>query len=140
MSIQFVTFTLGEHLLGLPVENVQEVIGAQPVTPVPRSAPCVAGLMNLRGQVVTAIDLRAQFRMAARADGPGTNVLARTATGPVALVVDRIGDVIVVSGDQFEPPPATLNGPARSLIIGSYTLPDGLLLHLNLDAALDVTT
>ncbi len=132
----YVTFTLGEHLVGLPVERVQEVLGSLPMTPVPRSDPRVAGLLNLRGQVVTGIDLRSRFGLRRRRPGGdhrGT-VVVRSPGGPVALVVDRIGDVIEVADRQ--PPPATLGSPARDLVLGAYVLDDALLLDVHLDAVL----
>lgn len=129
----YVTFTLGEHLVGLPVERVQEVLGNLPMTPVPRSDSRVAGLLNLRGQVVTGIDLRTRFGLPADEEGSGT-VVVRSANGPVALVVDRIGDVIDV--DDVQPPPATLAGPVRELVRGAFVLADSLLLDVRLDAVL----
>jgi purine-binding chemotaxis protein CheW len=133
---QFVTFAVDGLLLGLPVGDVQEVLGPLPVTPVPRAGAHVAGLMNLRGQVITAIDLRTQFGLPAGPHGSGGNVLARTGAGPVALVVDRVGDVVEVTDAAFETAPATLAGHARTLIVGAYKLPDALLLHLALAVAL----
>ncbi len=131
----YVTFSLGEHLVGLPVERVQEVLGALPMTPVPRADPRVAGLLNLRGQVVTGLDLRARFALPpAEDDESAGTVVVRTPGGPVALVVDRIGDVIQVDGMQ--PPPATLTGPIRDLVRGAYVLADSLLLDVRLDAVL----
>lgn len=136
-TTQFVTFTVADLLLGLPVRDVQEVLGVMPVTPVPCTGAAVAGLMNLRGQVVTVLALRARFGLADSSPGvPGGNVLVRTAGGPVAFTVDHVGDVIDVPQDAFEAAPATLTGPGRSLIVGAYKLPAGLLLHLDLPAAL----
>ncbi|MGG5257727.1 chemotaxis protein CheW [Phycicoccus avicenniae] len=131
----YVTFSLGEHLVGLPVDRVQEVLGALPMTPVPRADGRVAGLLNLRGQVVTGIDLRSRFGLPTGEEGTGT-VVVRSPGGPVALVVDRIGDVIDV--DDPQPPPATLVGPIRDLVRGAYVLADSLLLDVRLDAVLSL--
>ena len=93
--------------------------------------------MNLRGQIVTALDLRRRLNLQ---DSDNTdrlmNVVVRTADGPVSLLVNEIGDVLVVDKDQFEPPPETLQGVTRELISGSYKLENRLLLVLNLDSAL----
>lgn len=129
-----ITFTVGDLLVGLPVVSVQEVLAPVPVTPAPRTGEHIAGLMNLRGQVVTAIDLRTRFATA-RPGPAGGVVIVRSSDAPVGLVVDGIGDVIEVSEDEFEPPPATLSGPARDLIVGAYKLPTGLLMALRLDVA-----
>jgi len=119
------------------VHRVQEVIRAQKMTRIPGSQEVVRGLMNLRGQIVTALDMRRRLNLGA-ADGsePLMNVVVRTPDGPVSLLVNEIGDVLVVDGDQFEPPPETLQGIHRELISGSYKLDGRLLLVLNLDVAI----
>ena len=131
-SQQFTTFTVGEELFGIEVENVQEVVRHQPITPVPLSAPAVAGLINLRGQVIPAIDVRQRLAPWSRggAERP-LNVIVRTDAGPVSLLVDSIGAVVDARDDDFEPPPQTLVGPARALIRGAYKLDTALLLALD---------
>lgn len=128
---QFCTFTLGGQTLGIEVLRVQEVIRAQAMTRVPLAPLAVTGLINLRGQIVTAIDLRRRLGLADRPVGvEATNVVVRTDDGPVSLLVDEIGDVLEVSADAFEPPPETLDPAARGLIRGVYKLADRLLLVL----------
>lgn len=128
-SQQFCTFLLDGHLFGVPVPAVQEVIRVQPMTPVPLAPPAVAGLINLRGQIVLAIDLRRRLGLPCRADGAlPINVVIRTAAGAVSLLVDEIGEVIEVSESSFEAPPETLRGPVRSMILGVHKL-EGNLLH-----------
>ncbi len=122
--------------LGVEVHRVQEVIRAQKMTRVPGAMEVVRGLMNLRGQIVTALDMRRRLGlMDSEAREATMNVVVRTPDGPVSLLVNEIGDVIVVDSDQFEPPPETLQGNHRELISGSYKLQGKLLLVLNLDAA-----
>ena len=121
--------------LGVEVHRVQEVIRAQKMTRVPGAAEVVRGLMNLRGQIVTALDMRRRLGLMDESGEATMNVVVRTPDGPVSLLVNEIGDVIVVETDQFEPPPETLQGHHRELISGSYKLQGRLMLVLNLDAA-----
>lgn len=137
---QFCTFFLDDFLLGVEVRQVQEVIRYQEMTRVPLAPPVVRGLINLRGQIVTAIDLRRRLELRDRpADRLPMNVVIRTADGPVSLLVDEIGDVVEVADDVYERPPETLHGPARGLIQGAYKLPDRLLLILDIEKAVQMT-
>jgi len=114
------------------------VIRAQPLTVVPLTQPVIAGLMNLRGQIVTAIDLRHRLGLPPREPGERPiNVVVRTPDGAVSLLVDEIGDVIEVSDDAFERAPETLDDDARALIRGAYKLKDRLLLVLDAARTLD---
>ena len=129
---QLCTFRLDDLSFGVPVEQVQEVLRCQPMTRVPLAPAVVRGLINLRGQIVTAFDLHRRLGLAERrADFVPMNVVVRTDDGPVSFLVDEIGDVVEVSADQFETPPNTLRGPARLLIQGAYKLPNQLLLVLD---------
>ncbi len=131
-SSQFCTFTLGGQYLGLEVLKVQEIIRHQEMTRVPLAHPVVRGLINLRGQIVTAVDLRRRLDMPERPEGQlPVNVVVQTDDGAVSLLVDEIGDVVEVSERDFERPPETLRGAARDLIRGAYKLPGRLLLILD---------
>lgn len=129
---QFCTFYLGGLYFGMAVTKVQEVIRYQEMTPIPL-APCVvSGLINLRGQIVMAIELRRVLGFDDRPPGAlPMNVVVRTDEGAVSLLVDRIGDVIQVEAEAFERVPDTLTGVARELILGAYKLTDSLLLVLD---------
>jgi purine-binding chemotaxis protein CheW len=134
---QFCTFHVGPLFLGIEVRLVQEVIRAQAMTRVPLAARAVRGLINLRGQIVTAIDLRERFGMPpAERDRAPMNVVVCTEAGPVSLLVDEIGDVLEVGDADYEDPPETLDAVSRELIQGVYKLPDRLLLVLDTEAAL----
>lgn len=136
---QFCTFLLAGHHFGVDVTSVQEVIRAQEMTRVPLTPPVVRGLINLRGQIVTALDLRRRLDLPDRPDGdPPVNVVVRTDDGAVSLLVDEIGDVLDVPEAAFERPPETLAGPARDLIRGAYKLDGRLLLILDTDRAVDL--
>ena len=135
------TFTVHDRYLGVPVERVLEVMRAQSITPVPFAHPHIGGLINLRGQIVTAFDLRARLDLPPRdADEPSATVILSTDAGALALIVDGLGDVVVVDEDRFEPPPETLRSESRHLIKGAYKLDDALLLDLDLDETLALST
>ena len=129
---QFCTFFLGEQCFGLDVLKVQEIVRFQPLTRVPLAHRVVRGLINLRGQIVTALDLRRRLDLPDRDEEyEPVNVVVQTDDGAVSLLVDEIGDVLEVSKEQFERSPETLQGPARELIQGAYKLPDRLLVILD---------
>ncbi len=131
---QYCTFRLGSLFFGVEVTKVQEVIRYQEMTPIPLAQRTVSGLINLRGQIVTAIDLRRVLEFEDRpADERPMNVVIRTDEGAVSLLVDRIGDVMHVDSDSFERVPDTITGVARDLVLGAYKLPDTLLLVLDTD-------
>jgi len=136
---QFCTFYLGDLFFGVEVHKVQEVIRYQEMTQVPLASRVVQGLINLRGQIVTAIDLRRRLELKDRpADALPMNVVIRTDDGPVSLLVDEIGDVLEAQSDAYERPPETLRGIARELIRGAYKLKGRLLLTLDTDRAVNL--
>jgi purine-binding chemotaxis protein CheW len=135
---QYTTFTLGEHLYGVEVERVQEVLRFQQSTPVPLAPAAVGGLINLRGQVVTALDLRTRMGLPERgADQDPINVVVRVGGEAVSLLVDVIGEVVNVTDELFEGPPDTLTGRQRELIRGAYKLDGQLLLALDVDRVVE---
>jgi purine-binding chemotaxis protein CheW len=138
-SGQFCTFFLDGHFFGVPVQRVQEVIRYQEMTRVPLVPPVVRGLINLRGQIVTAIDLRKRLGMTERpASQLPMNVVVRTGDGAFSLLVDEIGDVIEVTEKSFERPPETLQGVAQEMIRGVHKMPERLLLLLDTERVVDV--
>ena len=137
---QYCTFYVAGHYFGLDVLRVQEVIRYQEMTRVPLAPPVVRGLINLRGQIVTALDLRRRLELHDRpADQLPINVVVQTDDGAVSLLVDEIGDVLEVREQAFERPPETLKGTARELIRGAYKLEDKLLLILDTERTVSLT-
>ena len=127
-------------MFGTPVPKVQEVIQHQEMTRVPLAPDVVSGLINLRGQIVSAIDLRRRLGFADRADGVlPVNVVIRTEDGPVSFLVDEIGDVIEVEEENFEQAPETLQGHGGELVRGVYKLPNRLLVVLDTERAANGT-
>jgi len=136
---QFCTFYLAGQCYGLDVLKVQEIVRSQPMTCVPLAHHKVRGLINLRGQIVTAIDLRRCLDLPERDDtNEHLNVVVLTDEGPVSLLVDEIGDVLELSDEQFERPPETLQSAARDLIVGAYKLPERLVVILDSEQILVV--
>jgi purine-binding chemotaxis protein CheW len=137
MVRQLASFFVGELRFGVDILAVQEVRAAAALTPVPRAARIVAGLLNLRGQIVPAIDVRRCLDLAeAPAGNPPMNLILYTGEGCVSLLVDRMGEIHDVSEEDFEPPPPTVRGRSREIIRGAYKLEDGLLLALDIDKIL----
>ena len=136
---RFCTFHLGDLFLGIPVTRVQEVIRYQERTRVPLVSAVVHGLINLRGEIVTTIDLRHRLELEPRAeDHEPINVVVRSDDGVVSLLVDEISDVFEVTDENFEPLPPTLQGVYREFVRGIYKLDDRLLLILDTDRLLEL--
>jgi purine-binding chemotaxis protein CheW len=129
-SSQFCTFYLDKLLFGVDLKGVQEVIRSLDLTLVPLAPPVVSGLINLRGQIVTAVDLRRRLELDSAPPGTRSmNVVVRSVDGAVSLLVDEIGDVVEVEESTFEPPPETLRPSVRNIILGIHKL-KGRLLHV----------
>ena len=137
---QFATFTVDTLLFGVEVYKVQEVIRFQEMTIVPLAGHSAAGLINLRGEVVPAIDMRTRLGLPPLPAGMSPmNVVVRVDNEPISLLVDAIGEVAHVTAEQFEEPPETLTGPGRALITGAYKLQGSLLLALDVTRVAEVS-
>ena len=133
---QFLTFFLGDLFCGIEVEDIQEVLRDQEITRVPLAPAVVRGLINLRGQIVTAIDLRRRLDLGERRqDELPLNVVLRSGGGGVSLLVDQIGDVVEVEEGTFERSPHTLDPTGRSMIRGVHKLKDRLMHVLDTEKA-----
>jgi purine-binding chemotaxis protein CheW len=133
---QLCTFTVKDQLFGVEIEGVQELLRHQAMTPVPLSSREIGGLINLRGQIVVAIDLRHLLGMELRSSEElPMNVILRTGDALVSLLVDEIGDVVEVSESSFGTPPETLDGIGRDLIRSVVMLEKHLLLVLDTEKA-----
>jgi purine-binding chemotaxis protein CheW len=140
MSRQYCTFRLDGHLFGVPVGSVQEVLKQQDLTTVPLAPPEVSGLINLRGQIITTLDLRTRLGLSGRAPGaPAVNVVVRTSEGGVvSLLVDEIGDVLEPSDESFEALPETVPSRIRALVRSVCKLDGQLMLVLDTELAVHV--
>lgn len=128
--MKYCTFYVDDLYLGIEVTQVVEVIRYQEMTRVPLAPDIVQGLINLRGQILCAVDLRRRLGMPERgedADLPD-NVVIQTHDGALSLLVDVVGDVVEVEHDEVEPPPHSLRPEHRDLIRGVYKTSDDLML------------
>ena len=139
-SGQFSTFFVADLFFGVDVLNVQEVLRFQQMTPVPQAPGVIEGLINLRGQIVTAIDMRRRLGLPPRAeDKSPMNMVVRTSDGAVSLLVDEIGDVLDMDAATYERPPENLDPAAREVIRGVYKLQGRLLLVLDAERTAELT-
>ena len=131
-AARYCTFDVGGLLLGIDVAVVQEVLGRVATTRVPLADPCVAGLINLRGQIVTAVDARRRLGLSPRQpSAPETNVVIRTAHESVSLVVDSEGEVVNLTDADIAALPETVSPIIRSFVTGACHVDDRLLLLLD---------
>jgi purine-binding chemotaxis protein CheW len=138
-SRQFCTFYLDNLLFGVESRKIQEVVTYRELRPVPLAPAVVSGLMNLRGQVVVALELRRQLELPARpANMTPVCLVVHAASGTVCLIADEVGNVLEVEEQTFEPSPQTLSERLRSVILGVHKL-DGQLMHvLDTDLACEI--
>ena len=129
---EFVTFRLADQWLGIPVLAVQEVLVEQRIARVPLSPPAIAGFLNLRGQIVTAVDLRTTLRLEPRdAEAELMNVVVSHEGELFAFMVDEVGDVVSVENQSIEPTPRTLDARWKAACSGIVRRTAGLLLVMN---------
>jgi purine-binding chemotaxis protein CheW len=136
---QYCTFWVAGLTFGVDVADVQEVLRWHDMSPVPRAPECVTGLINLRGQIVTAIDLRLRLGLPPRAEGElPMNVVLRSRDELVRLLVDDIGDVIDTEGQPLVPTPSNVPVQVSACLRGVLPRADAILLVLDPDLAADV--
>ncbi len=133
---QYCTFKLAQYLCGIDVLVVHEILRQQPMTRVPLAPAVVKGLINLRGQIITALDMRTRLAFPPREDGkPPINIVVTVGEGAeastAALLVDEIGDVVDIDPATCEPPPDTIRGAVRELIHSVCKMDKGVILILD---------
>lgn len=138
---EFVTMFIEGQMFGIPVLMVQDVLGPQKITRIPLAPPEVAGSLNLRGRIVTAIDVRMRLRLPKRKpeDGEGMSVVVDMRGELYSLRVDSVGEVLSLPSAKFERNPPTLDPLWREFSNGIYRLDDKLLVVLDVPRLLDFT-
>jgi purine-binding chemotaxis protein CheW len=138
---QVCAFTLGEHLFGIDIEFVQEVLRFQECTPIPMTPALVTGLLNLRGKIVMAIDLRQRLGIDPRSETkPPTNIVVRLEDGSLSFLVDELFDILTLGDEQFEQVPDTLTKAEKRFVTGCYKLDTRLLIMLDATQVADISS
>ena len=128
----YTTFHVGDLFFGIPAIDVVELSRNLDVTAVPKGPISVSGLMNLRGQLVPAIDMHIRLGIENNhSDGAGVSIILSSNGSQVALIVDSVGEILSLNSNFFEPPPNKLTELAKEVVLGVYKLPDRLLLILD---------
>lgn len=137
---QVCAFSLGDQLFGIDVGYIQEVFRFQECTPVPLTPSLVTGLLNLRGQIVLAIDLRQRFGIPPRSsDTSPTSIVVRMDEGVLSFLVDELFDIMTLEQTQFEAIPETLTEVEKQFVTGCYKLQDRLLIMLDAEQVGDIS-
>lgn len=136
---EFVTITIGDQWFGVPVLKVQDVLDTQTITYIPLAPPEVAGALNLRGRIVTAIDVRRRLKLPDRESDKGSMSVVVDHGGELySLIVDSVGEVLSLPAATFERNPSTLDPVWQSISAGVYRLDGKLLLVVDVENLLDV--
>ena len=134
----YITMIIADQLFGLPVLSVHDVLGPQKIAYIPLAPPEVAGSLNLRGRIVTAIDMRIRLGLPPRPDGEeGMSVVAEANGELYSLIIDTVGEVLSLPYDRFEQNPSTLDARWRAVTAGIFRLDERLLVVLDVDRVLD---
>ncbi len=134
---EFVTFTIAGQLFGIPVLQIQDVLSSYQITPIPLAPPEITGSLNLRGRVVTAIDVRLRLGLSARAkEAESMSIVAEDEGELYSLMVDSVGEVLALSKSEYERNPPTLDAKFRAFSEGIYRLDKQLLVVLDVDRLL----
>ena len=127
--MEYITFQLNEFYLGIAATDVLEVNRGFQITPIPKSPSAVRGVVNLRGDIILAIDMHARFQLQRAEQAENlTGVILQCQRTTIAAIVDQVGDIIQLDEDTFELPPSNFPQASRELIVGVHKLPDRLLL------------
>ena len=125
-------FRLGDAMFGIPAAQIQEVVQMGSVTPVHHAPPCIVGIRNLRGRIVTVIDLGLRLELGEAKRGAESRIMIVDSEGElVGLLVDRVDDTIFLQPEDMSPPPPNLGALQEGVMRGVYRCPDGLVTLLD---------
>ncbi len=135
---EFITFTIAGQLFGIPVLQVQDVLSSYQITRIPLAPPEITGSLNLRGRVVTALDIRQRLGLPPRPEGAESMSIVAESEGELySLMVDTVGEVLALAQSAYERNPPTLDAKFRAFSDGIYRLDDQLLVVLDVNRLLD---
>jgi purine-binding chemotaxis protein CheW len=139
MKKQLCTFSIDEIKFGVDVSQVQEILRHQEITAVPLAPPTIAGLLNLRGQIVMVTDLKKKFSLLGKIASNPIFIILRGDDGPACFMVDKVGEVLEINDVQREPLPPQLDVTIRECAIGVYSIANGLIVELNAETMNETT-
>lgn len=131
-TVPIITFHLGEHLFGIYAEKVMEINKDLDITPVPLAPFYVSGIMNLRGQIITVIDLAKKINFKVETK-PRLNLIVRYQDEAISLLIEKINDILEVPEDKLEEPPEKIEGFDKKYVDKIYQLPDRLLTIIKVE-------
>jgi purine-binding chemotaxis protein CheW len=135
---QFSTFWVDGRLYGVSIKMVQEITKSMPMTPIPLAPDYIKGLINLRGQIATAVGLRELFKLQKPQDNQGKiNVVCKIESYLLSLVIDEVGDVLELEDNLFEPTPETVSHSVSQFMVGVYKLPNNLLSVIDIQKIIE---
>lgn len=135
---QFLSFYMGDHVFGIPIFQVQDILHTQQLTHVPLAADFIEGIMNLRGRIVTAINFRKRLHYSEVGGSNTMSIVLEHKDELFSLIVDDVGEVLNLSTDKIEVPPYTLNPAWREVATGVFQLQDKIMILLNPHALLQI--
>lgn len=136
-ALQCASFYLGDALMATPIPQIEEINRHLSLTPVPHAPSYVRGVINLRGEVMTVIDLRAVLGLGPTEITPQTrNVIVTSRGEHIGLLVDRIAEVVTIEREQIERPPANVSGVDGRFFRGVYKLEGELLVILDIETVM----
>ncbi len=136
---EFVTVMVGEQMFGLPIDRVHDVFKAERMTRVPLAHPEIAGVLNLRGRIVTAIDMRRRLDLPSVTEGESHMAVGIEDRGEsYGLLFDQVGEVLKIAAGQIDPIPANLDPRWGSVTAGVHRLEDNLMIVLDVDRVLEI--
>ena len=139
MAAEYVTVTIGGQLFGLPISRVQDVFVLGQMTRIPLASDDIAGILNLRGRIVTAIDMRRRLGLPRCDSREAPMAVGIDANGEsYGLVIDMVGEVLKLGAETFEPIPVNLDPRLKHVASGVHRLETGLLVVLDVDRMLDL--
>lgn len=137
-TVEYVTVVVGSQLFGLPIARVQDVFVLSQITRVPLAPDDIAGVINLRGRIVTAIDLRRRLGVSGETGRAQMAVGIEGNRESYGLVIDAVGEVLKLGAETAEAVPVNLDERLRNVASGIHRLKDGLLVVLDVDRLLDL--
>lgn len=139
-SLQFATFFLNQEMFGINILQVQEILLPQDITPVPLATDHIMGLISLRGQIVTVIDLKKRLGIPkTEKTNNAYQIVVRTPLTLASFQVDGVGDVVEVESEDFEPPPESVNAVAGRFLEGIFPMEKNIVSLLNVEMVLETS-